>query len=174
VLLIVDFDEHIGNAKAWRVTFGEQPPTWRSKFRVMPEPRRMSTISPTTLFFAITASGHLRQISSSEARECRQPGRNGERQIGCRRLPRTGSGRFRVSFGASATPPGYGAGCRRSQDFENAVDDTVSASISDANGGDMVQPGIGRRRGFEERCDAKVIVGRIDGLSLLEAGDDIW
>jgi hypothetical protein len=36
-LLIVDLDKHIGNARAWRDTFGEQLLIWRSEFRLMPE-----------------------------------------------------------------------------------------------------------------------------------------
>ena len=36
-LLIVDLDKHIGNATAWRDTFGEQLLIMRSEFGLMPE-----------------------------------------------------------------------------------------------------------------------------------------
>jgi hypothetical protein len=60
----------------------------------------------------------------------------------------------------------------RSRDFENTCRRTVGAAMPYSNGDDIVQPSIGRRRGPEERCDAEVIVARIDGLSFLDSRDD--
>src|SRR5208282_5136516 len=59
------------------------------------------------------------------------------------------------------------------QKLEDAVDGTPGAALTDPDADDAVQPGIFRRLRFEERCDAEVVVGRIDRLAPLEAGDEV-
>ena len=48
-LLIVDLDKHIGNAKAWRDTFGEKLPYL--EIRIWPDAgdQRISNISPSCI-----------------------------------------------------------------------------------------------------------------------------